>query len=450
MPIAKNEIHTVTICGYTSDGEGVARVDGQVVLVKHAIDGEVCNIRILRVAKNVAWAKIETVLNPSKLRITPACFAFGPCGGCDFLHMSYEEELRLKHQRVSDAITRIGGLAVTVAPLCAAEKTEGYRNKVIFAVGSGPTTGFYRRRSHQIVPITSCLIQSDLANRAAAILRKWMCSYNIWAYDKTTGQGMIRHLFVRMAMSSGEIAICLVAAVEKLPHIDALIESINRHCPEAVSIMLCANKSESNVVLRGELYTLWGEDFLTDTLLGLRFRLSPHSFFQVNTSQAEQLYKKALVYANLTGKETVLDLYCGTGTISLILAKDAKHVIGAEIVASAIRDAKQNAKMNGIENVEFILGDVSDVVCDLSARGIRPDVIVVDPPRKGLAPDVIEQIILLAPSRLIYISCDPATLARDLNRLDAADYKVQEITPIDMFPRCAHVETIALLERRVS
>ena len=448
MPLVKNELHTVTINGYTSEGDGVARIDGQAVFVKQAMDGEVCKIRILRTTKTVAWAKIESLITPSPHRITPNCSAYGPCGGCNFLHMTYEEELRHKQQRVTDALERVGGLETEVAQILAANQIEQYRNKAIFAVGNGPITGFYRRRSHRIIPITSCIIQTESANRAASALREWMADYKISAYDEETLQGLIRHLFVRTATSSGDIAVCIIATATSLPKLDKLIEAIHYHCPEAVSIILCTNSEKGNVVLQGVFRTVWGEDYLADILLGLQFQLSPRSFFQINQPQAECLYEKACGYANLTGSEIVLDLYCGTGTITLIMAKDAKQAIGAEIVASAVQDARENAKRNDIKNAEFIIADAAKAAEELYNRGIRPDVIVVDPPRKGLSNDVISQIVKMSPERIVYISCDPATLARDLKLLDEEDYKTNEVTPVDMFPRCAHVECVALIERK--
>ncbi|MCL2568705.1 MAG: 23S rRNA (uracil(1939)-C(5))-methyltransferase RlmD [Oscillospiraceae bacterium] len=450
MPIIKNELHTVTVAGYSSDGDGVARIDGQVVFVKGAIDGETLRVQILRTTKAVAWAKIAEIITPSPLRQTPACKAFGPCGGCDFLHMDYSEELRLKHTRVIDALARVGGLRVDVRPILGAERQEHYRNKAIFAVGNGPVTGFYRRRSHQIIPVDACLIQGDTANRATLALRAWMSDHNVPAYDEATGEGLIRNLFVRDAQSTGKAAVCIVATKSTLPAKTALIDVIRHHCPEAVSILLCVNPAPGNVVLRGKFLTLWGDEHLTDTLSGLHFRLSPLSFFQVNPAQAERLYAQALTYANLTGKEVVLDLYCGTGTITLLLAKHAKHAIGAEIVAEAIRDARENAEANDISNVEFLLADAAIVSETLKSRALTPDVVVVDPPRKGLAPEVIDQIADLAPERVVYVSCDPATLARDLGLFATLGYVTTEVTPVDMFPRCAHVECVAQLVRTPS
>jgi len=447
MPLMKNQVHTVTIANYASDGEGVARIDGQVVFVRGAIHGETCRVRVLRATKTAAWAKIEELLTPSPLRREPLCPAYGPCGGCDFQHMDYSEELRQKHQRVADALERVGGIEAPLRPILAAERQNHYRNKAIFAVGPGPSMGFFRRRSHQVIPVEACLIQDEAANRAAKALKEWMAAHHVSVYDETRHEGLIRHLFVRTAEESGKIAVCLVATETQLPNRAALIETILRHCPETVSLMLCVNKDVGNVVLRGEFLTLWGEDHLEDTLSGLRFRLSPRSFFQVNPIQAERLYNIALNYAALTGEETVLDLYCGTGTITLLLAQGAKYAIGAEIVPEAVHDAVENAERNNIQNAEFILADAALAAKELQKRGLPPDVVVVDPPRKGLAPEVIEQIAEMRPQRVVYVSCDPATLARDLKHFATLGYTTKELTPVDMFPRCAHVETVALLTR---
>lgn len=447
MPLTKNEIHTVTITGYTSEGDGVARIDGQVVFVKGAIAGEVLDIHILKVSKTIAFAKIETILTPSPHRITPACPAYGPCGGCDFLHIDYTEELRLKESRVADAIARVGGLDAPVRPILAAQAQTHYRNKAVFAVGDGSVTGFYRRRSHKVIPVETCLIQTDAANRAASALREWMAAHHIPAYHETVHRGLIRHLFVRQSHSTGKIAVCVVATKPNLPHQDALIETLRRHCPEAAGILLCVNPEPGNVVLQGDFHPLWGEAYLADNLCGLTFRLSPRSFFQINPPQAERLYEKALAYAGLTGQETVLDLYCGTGTITLIMAKRAHRAIGAEIVEAAVHDARENATANGITNAEFLLADAAVAADTLKQRGLTPDVVMVDPPRKGLAAAVIDHIADMAPKRIVYVSCDPATLARDLKLFAEYGYRTQEVTPVDMFPRCAHVECVGLLVR---
>jgi len=361
--------------------------------------------------------------------------------------MDYEEELRFKYRRVADALARVGGLTAPVAPIVGAEAQSHYRNKAIFAVGEGPVCGFYRRRSHQIVAVDSCLIQAEVSGRAAAALKEWRAEYGISAYDEAAHRGLVRHLFVRQAKGSGDTVVCLVVRMGTVPHSDALVAGMRRHCPEVSGIVLCINGERGNTVLRGEIRTLWGDAYLTDELLGLKFRLSPLSFFQVNPVQAALLYEKALAYAGLSGRETILDLYCGTGTITLVLARAAGFAIGAEIVAEAIRDAWENARANDISNAEFILGDAGVAAQSLKDRGIVPDVVVVDPPRKGLAADVISTIAELGPERVVYVSCDPATLARDLKLFLDLGYVTREVSPVDMFPRCAHVECVALLVR---
>ena len=440
MPLQKNEIHTATIEGYSSEGQGVARIDGQVVFVKEAISGEICRVRILKSNASVAWGKIEELLQPSPRRVAPNCSVFGPCGGCDLLHMSYEEELRLKQNRVADSFARIAGLSIPISPIIPAQETEHYRNKAIFAVDDTGKTGFYRRRSHQIIPVDDCKIQHPSANRAACALGQWLTQKNI-------PPGLVRHLFTRSSYHSGDLAVCIVAREDTLPQQEALIETILKFCPETTGILLCTNKSPGNVVLDGRFQTLWGKPQLEDKLCKLNFQLSPRSFFQINPPQAERLYEKALAYAALTGTETVLDLYCGTGTITQIFAKQAKYAIGAEIVPTAVSDAIENAQQNDIENTQFICADAKEAKSILQERNQLPDVVVVDPPRKGLSPEVILDIVDIKPSRVVYISCDPGTLARDLKQFHALGYQAVEATPVDMFPRTAHVECVVLMTR---
>ena len=443
--LLKNELHTVTIEDYSSEGFGVCRVDGQVVFVTQALVGETCIIRILKTAKTHAWAKVEEILTASDSRQTPACPVFGPCGGCDLLHMSYEEELALKEKRVQSAFSRLGGVDAPISPIISANARIHYRNKAIFAV-SAKGLGFYRRRSHDVVPVENCLIQSPIANRVAAAVYSWMQASNISAYDELSHSGILRHLFVRTT-KAGAANVCLVVKSANVPQKEALIDSLREQCPEITGILLCINPEKTNVVLRGRFELLWGEHTLEETLCGLTFRLSPQSFFQVSPTQAEILYETALSYAALNGTETVLDLYCGTGTITQILAQKAKLAIGGEIVASAVADACENAKRNGITNVEFIEGDAAKVAATLKQRSIHADVVVVDPPRKGLDESVISEIANIAPERVVYVSCDPATLARDVGRLTEKGYTLKKVQPVDMFPCTTHVETVALLTR---
>lgn len=449
--LKKNKTLTVTIEGYTSEGDGVAHAeDGRVIFVKGALLGETCQVKILKDAKSIIYAKTEQILTPSANRIAPACANFGKCGGCDLLHMAYDEELRFKQRRVEDALRRIGGLNVPLTGIIGADNIENYRNKAIYSVGKvegRAVTGFFRERSHDIVPTEQCLIQAEVSDRAAAAVRHWMDRYAVPAYNETLRTGIVRHVFCRYAFATKKALVTLVSFERHIPHPEALVEEIRQRCPEAAGVVLNVNKTRGNTVLAGEFLTLWGDDHITDVLCGLHFKLSPRSFYQINSAQAEKLYGKALEYAGLTGTETVLDLYCGTGTITLVMASKARRAIGAEIVEAAIEDAKKNAALNGIVNAEFICADAGDAAKSLRDSGAMPDVVVVDPPRKGLAPDVIETIATLSPARVVYVSCDPATLARDLKLFEPLGYKAMEATAFDMFPRCAHVETVVWMSR---
>ncbi len=419
------------------------------MFVTGALRGETCEVRIVKVGKQVAYGKTERVRNPSPARIKPACALFGKCGGCDFQHMSYEEELDAKRRRAEDALRRIGGLDLSVSVIYGANNTERYRNKVQFPVAPGqdaPRIGFYRARSHEVVPVESCLLQSKAADRAAAAVRRWMQEYNDPAYDETTGGGLVRHVYVR-TNAENQALICLLVNGESVPQKEALVRMLREACPSAVGIVLGINLSKSNVILGARYRTLWGQDHLMDELCGLSFKLSVPTFYQVNREQAERLYAVVREYAGLTGQETVLDLYCGAGTIGLCLADAAKHVIGVEVVPEAVADAKENARRNGIENAEFFCADAGEIRARLTEKEIRPDLIIVDPPRKGLRPEVIGEIAAFSPERVVYVSCDPATLARDLKLLAQHGYEAQKACSVDLFPRTSHVETVVLMSR---
>ena len=448
--LLKNSIHTVKIEGYSADGSGVARINGQVVFAKGALMGELCEIKVLKALKNLAYARIEKIIEPSKHRIEPGCDNFGKCGGCTFLHMDYEEELGLKKQRVEDAISRIGGFSLPVSEIHGSERTEAYRNKVIYAVGmqdGKAVAGFFRERSHDIIPVSRCLIQTPESDAAAAAVCRWITEFGISVYDEATESGLIRHIFVRTAFGTGQLAVCIVASSPKLPHVDALVAEITKSCLSTTSIVLNVNKKVGNTVLGNKFITLWGSDYIEDTLCSLRFKLSPRSFFQINPPQAEKLYMKALDFAQLDPGSTAIDLYCGTGTISLVLARKCGHVIGVETVSEAVADARENAEKNSVSNAEFICADAAAAALELKARGVTPDVVVVDPPRKGLEPELIETISEMSPERVVYVSCDPATLARDLKLFSGNGYAPHRLEAFDMFPRTAHVECVVLLSR---
>ena len=446
MELAKNQEHTVTIEGYGEGGMGVARIDGRVVFVHGALRGEKCRVLILKTLKSVAFAKVLEVLEPSSERITPDCPYFPRCGGCTYRHIRYEEELRLKKQRVQDNLSRIGGSDVTVEEILGAQDTLRYRNKAQYPVSKDGAVGFYRARTHEVIECERCLLVKPVADAAAEALREYMQSCRVAGYDEKTGRGLVRHLYVR-SNAAGESLVCVLVNGDKLPKEDRLVTLLRDACPKCTGIVLGTNTKKGNVILGDRYRTLWGSDRLEDTLCGKTFRLSVPSFYQVNRVQAERLYAKAIEFAGLTGQETVLDFYCGAGTITLALSDHAKKVLGAEIVPEAIDDARENAARNGVKNAEFFCGDASDVAKKLARENLRPDVITVDPPRKGLAADVVESIAEMQPQRVVYVSCDSATMARDVKRLADLGYTAQRACAVDMFPRADHVETVVLLSK---
>ena len=447
MPaLEKNHIYRSTIEGYSSEGLGVARIDGQVVFVHDAVRGEDCDILVMKVLKNVAFGKPVLRHSTSPHRQEPDCPYYGRCGGCDFRHLDYAEELWAKRQRVQDALTRLGGSDVTVEEILGAAQPLRYRNKSQYPVSADGRVGFYRARSHQVVEVEHCLLQKPQADALAAALRQYLAQYHVPGYDETTGRGLVRHLYVR-TNCKGESLVCLLVNGESLPYETELVALLRQAAPQTVGVVLGVNTRPGNAILGDRYRTLWGEDALTDVLCGRTVRLSVPSFYQVNHPQAEVLYGKALEFAGLTGNETVLDLYCGIGTITLCLAKAAKRVIGAEIVPPAIRDAKENALRNHIENAEFFCGDAADIAAKLESDGLRPDVVTVDPPRKGLAPEVIASGAAMGPEKVVYVSCDPATLGRDVKIFREFGYEAKRAAAVDMFPGTAHVETVVLLSK---
>ena len=446
--LEKNNIYTARIEGYSSEGLGIARIDGQVVFVHGAVRGELCRVLVMKVLKNAAFGKVTELLEPSPERREPDCPYYGRCGGCDFRHLSYREELWAKRQRVQDALTRLGGSDVEVEEILGAADPLYYRNKSQYPVSAGKV-GFYRARTHDVVDIERCLIQKPQADAAAAALRDYMRDFAVPSYDEKTGRGLLRHLYVR-TNRRGESLVCVLANGERLPHEEELVGRLRRAVPDCVGVVLGVNTRRGNTILGERYRTLWGADTLEDELCGLTFRLSVPSFYQVNRDQAEVLYRKAVEYAGLTGGELVVDLYCGAGTITQVMAGGAGRVIGAEIVPEAIEDARENARRNGIENVEFFCGDAAQLAADFAGRGLRPDVICVDPPRKGLAPEVIAAAAQMAPQRVVYVSCDPGTLGRDVKRFAEYGYRVQRAAACDLFPGTRHVETVVLLSRETN
>lgn len=447
MPaLEKNRIYRAHIDGYSSEGLGIARIDGQVVFVHGAVRGETCDVLVMKVLKNAAFGKIAALAEPSPARRQPDCPYYGRCGGCDFRHMSYEEELWAKRARVQDALTRIGGAEVTVEEILGAEQPLHYRNKSIYPISPAGEVGFYRARSHQVVHVEHCLIQKPEADALAQAVRDYIARFQVEPYNEATGRGLLRHLYVRTSCR-GESLACLLVNGSRLPHEQELVDMLRAAAPGVCGVVLGENTRRGNAILGDRYRTLWGRDYLTDTLCGLELRLSVPSFYQVNHDQAQRLYEKALEYAGLTGRELAVDLYCGAGTITQVLARRARHVIGGEIVPEAIRDAEDSARRNGVENVEFLCGDASRLAAELRQRGLRPDVICMDPPRKGLAPDVVEAAASMTPGRIVYVSCDPATLARDVARFAPLGYRPVRACAVDLFPGTAHIETVCLLSK---
>ena len=448
--LKKNEIFEAEIEGYTSEGSGVCRIGGRAVFAPRTIKGEVWKIRIVKVTNTAVYGRAEEAVRLSSERRESECPDFKRCGGCTLWHMSYEEELRFKLQKVNDALKRIGGQSLEAERIIGSDSVKRYRNKGIYAVrkaGDECRAGFFAARTHELIPIDNCLIQNELADKVAASVLRFMEDKKIPAYDEKSGEGAIRHVYVRRAVNTRDAVACIVSAKGLHENTAALVEHLRRDCPELSGIVLNINKTRGNTVLAGEFYTLWGSEIMGDSLGGIRYEISPQAFYQINPPQAERLYEKALEYAAPSEQSTVLDMYCGAGTISLYLARKAGRVIGAEIIPEAIENAKRNAKNNGIGNAEFICADASEAAEEFLKNGIQPEVVVTDPPRKGMSEDAIKAICGMMPERVVYVSCNPATLARDIAVFNSCGYELHEATAVDMFPRTVHVESVVLFSK---
>lgn len=454
--VQKNDQIDITITGYTSEGSGIGRLndrpDGLAIFVPGAAVGDRLRVRIVKPASHYAFGRLEEILSPSPDRIPVDCPHYPPCGGCVFRHIDYSAECQAKWEKVRDCMTRIGGLSdPPMQPILPAPTPLRYRNKAEFPIGldrSGkPVLGFYAPRSHRIIPCESCLLQPDVFDRIAARFLSWVEESGNPVYDETTHRGVLRHLYLRYAGSTGQVMVCVVANAGRLCDEAGLCRALTEQEPSIQSIVLNINREQTNVILGPECRTLYGTGELTDTLCGLTFSLSPLAFYQVNREQTERLYQKAAELAALTGEETLLDLYCGAGTIGLSMANRVRQVIGVEIVPQAVENARQNAARNGIQNAEFLCMDAPKAAALLQKRGLSPDVIILDPPRKGCGETLCRTAAEMAPQRLVYISCDPATLARDLAVFSQLSYHPVSITPVDLFPRTRHVETVVLMSR---
>ncbi|MFT9494692.1 23S rRNA (uracil(1939)-C(5))-methyltransferase RlmD [Anaerosolibacter sp.] len=447
--VEKGKSYEVHIADIGHNGEGIGRVEGFTVFVQGGVPGDDLRIKIELVKKNYAVGKIIKLVNPSPNRITPVCPIADTCGGCQTQHISYQEQLHLKTNTVKANIERIGKLEdVLIHDTIGMEEPARYRNKAQFPVGrldNQAVIGFYKKGTHEIVNTSSCYIQHEVNDRIVAVLRRYMDQYNVSAFDDETGMGFIRHILTKVGFTTGEIMVVLITNGRKIPYLRELIQELIKEIPEIKSIVQNINMKKTNRVLGDECITLFGEDKIVDYIGDLKFHISALSFFQVNPMQTKVLYEKALEYAGLTGEETVFDVYCGIGTISLFLAQKAKKVYGIEIIDAAIEDARENARINGIENTEFYVGKAEEVVPRLYKQGITADVVVVDPPRKGCEEEVLDTIVKMNPKRVVYVSCNPSTLARDLKYLDERGYKTIEVQPVDMFPHTTHVEAIVLM-----
>lgn len=454
--VIKNEEYILDIVSQGYEGEGVAKIDSYPIFIEGALKGEKVKVKIVKVNKNFAYGKLLEVIEKSEGRVEPKCKYFKKCGGCKLQHMNYETQLDFKWERVKDCIKKIGGLSEDLVeyPIGMEENPYKYRNKVQLPIGmdkSKPVLGFYAPRSHDIIDIEECLIQEEDSNKISKITREWIEEFNImpaFVDGKFNKKGFLRHVMIRKGFKTGEVMVVIVATRKDLKHIDELIKKLEFHVEGLKSVVLCVNAKDTNVILTPECYTLWGEDYIQDYIGDFKFNISPLSFFQVNPMQTEVLYNKALEYAELTGKETVFDAYCGTGSITLFLSQKAKKVYGVEIVEPAIINARENAKMNNVSNTEFFVGKSEEVIPKLIKEGVKADVIVVDPPRKGCDIKLLKAIGETKPERVVYVSCDPSTLARDLKILDELGYKTEKVQPVDMFPQTAHIENIAKLVRK--
>ena len=445
--LVKNQIYETVITDYTAEGQGVAHIEGCAVFIPNAIAGEKCTVRIEVAKKNWAAGKMVEILERSPHRINRVCPVAKLCGGCDLQHMDYEEEIRMKAERVRQCLNRLGGENLEKVEILAAEDTTCYRNKAQYPVSAKngrAYAGFFKAGTHQVVENERCgILPREMDDVKNAVIG-YMNRHKVTAYDEAAHTGLVRHIYVRRGAVSGQVLVCLAINGRDIPKKSALIDELKK-IPGFATLVLSVNTKKGNAVLGDEFITLYGPGYIEDTLCGLNFRLSPRSFYQVNHTQAQRLYNAAISQAQITKDDTVLDLYCGVGTITLCMAKAAGKVIGVEVVEQAVADAWDNAKRNGIENAEFFCGDAGQAALELEKNGVKADVVVVDPPRKGLNADTIEALHRFTPRRIVYVSCDPATLGRDVALLKEKGYRVQNALACDLFPRTVHVESVVTL-----
>ncbi|MDF2884049.1 MAG: methyltransferase, TrmA family [Clostridiaceae bacterium] len=465
IPVEKNKEYILKIDGFGYQGEGVGKLENYTIFVPGALLGEKVKVKILKVNKNYAFGKLIDIVEKSEHRVEAVCSIYEKCGGCQLQHLSYKEQLEFKKGRVHDCLVRIGRMTVIskdnedknhyenqvlLRDTLGMEDPYRYRNKIQLPIGTvnnRVVIGFYSPRSHNITDADNCFIQEETGDLLIKLTKKWIRDNNISTYDEKIGEGSLRHVMMRKAFKTGQVMVVIVTNTRELPHKKEFIEIMKENIPGITSIIHNINREKTNVILSTQCITLWGSDTISDYIGKYKFNISALSFFQVNPVQTEVLYNKALEFADLKGNEVVFDAYCGTGTISLFLSEKAKKVYGVEIIPEAIENAKINAKENGINNAEFIVGKSEEVIPDLIKKGIKADVVVVDPPRKGCERILLEEISKMGPDKIVYVSCDPGTLARDLAILKDLGYKTVEVQPVDMFPMTAHVECVVLMSR---
>ncbi|MBC1531512.1 23S rRNA (uracil(1939)-C(5))-methyltransferase RlmD [Listeria booriae] len=450
-PVKKNDCLDVVFEDLTHDGNAVAKIDGYPIFVPQGLPDEIAQIKVLKTNKNYGFGKIIELTKESADRVTPPCLVYSQCGGCQLQHLSYDGQLRMKQKQVAQVMKRIGKQDVEVLPTLGMENPWNYRNKAQVPVGfvnGRLVAGFYQQRSHQIIDMNTCLIQQEENNEVIQTARAIFAKYHVEPYDETTRKGVLRHLMTRFATTTGELMLVIVTTKLNFPNKAEIMAELQQSIPELTSLVQNVNTANTNVIFGEQTVVLAGREYIMDTIHGISFAISARSFYQVNPEQTEILYAEALKLAGLTGEETVIDAYCGIGSISLCLAKEAKHVYGVEIVPQAIEDARANAKLNKMDNITFAVGKAEEVIPDWFKQGIKADVLVVDPPRKGCDDALLQTILKMKPKRVVYVSCNPATLARDMLVLTEGGYEAKMVQPVDMFPQTTHVECVTVLERK--
>lgn len=446
MTLIKNQIIPLSITALSSDGNGIGRYEGIAIFVPFSAVGDSLQIRITKVCKNYAFGIIDTIVLPSPDRIVSDCTIFGKCGGCCFRHISYDAELRAKQSFVSDAMQRLGNIALPIQPILRSPQEQRYRNKVQYPVYQDENgtikAGFFAGRSHRVIPCEDCKLQPKILNHISATVCSLLTQFKISAYDETLHKGIVRHIYLRHAITTGEIMLCLVVNASALPHAKQFCDALLQKHPEVTTILLNINREKTNVITGDVCKTIYGNGTIQDTMAGVPVNLNPLSFYQVNTEGANRLYAAAASLAALNPEEILLDLYCGAGTIGLSMAHQCKKLIGVEIIPEAIESAKRNAKALGVSHAEFLCGDAGKAAQRLAADGLAPDVVILDPPRKGCDEITLNAVLSMHPKRIIMISCNPSTAARDVKYLSENRYRPDIIQPVDMFPRTKHCECI--------